>query len=91
MLAIINYYGEVYGYEIYKKYKEVFGAVSLRLIYYHLDKGVKENIIIKKKTEMVNGEYSWGQNSERIYYSTNDAATIETKYIIDIKNKENKK
>lgn len=90
MLAVINYYGELYGYEIYKKYREVFGEVSLRLIYYHLDKGVKENIIIKKKTEVVPGEYSWGQNSERIYYSTNDQANIETKYLIDIKNKEKK-
>ncbi|MDD5417850.1 MAG: hypothetical protein PHW96_03105 [Candidatus Nanoarchaeia archaeon] len=85
--SILHYYGEMYGYDIYKKYKEIFGKASLRLIYYHLDKGIKLNIYSKKKVETSQGSFSWGNTSERIYYSILDGTSVDTRHTIKIQNK----
>ena len=37
---LLNVIKEGYGYEVAKKYLEIFSAVSQRVIYYHLKKGV---------------------------------------------------
>ena len=57
-----------YGYKIYKTYIEIFPAVTMRSIYYHLKKGLalKEFKISKVKSEK--GNYSWGPEAEKTYY-----------------------
>ncbi len=69
IIELLYFLKEGYGYDIYKHYKEIFPAVSMRVIYYHLRKGTdlgefKVNKIIKE-----NGNFSWGSVAEKIYYS----------------------
>ncbi len=67
LLDKINY---SYGYEIYKLYKELFGDTKIRNVYYNLKKGVIEGefVLIEVKKEF--GNYTWGGETERVYYTT---------------------
>lgn len=57
-----------YGYDIYKVYREIFAPVTMRSIYYHLRKGLELGEFRIDKIEKTVGEYSWGPESEKIYY-----------------------
>ena len=68
IIEILYFLKEGYGYDIYKHYRELFPAVTMRVIYYHLKKGkelgeFKVNKIIKEE-----GSFSWGPHAEKIYY-----------------------
>ena len=65
---------EGYGYEIYKAYVAIFPKVTMRSIYYHLRKGVDLNEFKVSKVEKEKGEYSWGPEAEKIYYSLENNA-----------------
>jgi hypothetical protein len=69
IIEIIAVLGNSYGYDIYKIYREIYPKVTLRLLYYHLRKGcdLEELQIVNVKKE--SGEYSWGSEVEKIYYS----------------------
>ena len=69
MVEILYFIKSAYGYELYKHYIEIFPGVTMRSIYYHLKKGLalKEFKISKIKSEK--GDYSWGSEAEKIYYS----------------------
>ncbi len=69
IIEILYFIKQGYGYEIYKIYREVYPPVTLRSIYYHLRKGkdLGEFKIHKIKSEK--GNYSWGPEAEKIYYS----------------------
>ncbi len=69
IVEILHYAGELHGYGIYAIYRNIFPKVTMRAIYYHLKKGVatKEFKVTRIKKEA--GEYSWGAEVERIYYS----------------------
>jgi len=69
ILTILHYLKKGYGYEIYAIYREIFPKVTMRLIYYHLKKGVQLKEIDEKGIEMEKGDYSWGQTAEKVYYS----------------------
>lgn len=71
---ILSVIGEGYGYEIAKKYLQVFPAVSQRVIYYHLRKGVELGEFKVSKVEKESGEYSWGGVAEKTYYSLGSKA-----------------
>ncbi len=60
--------GPAYGYELYKKYREKYGAISLRLVYYHLERGVKEGLFEVADVRKSKGSFSWGESSRHIYY-----------------------
>jgi len=60
--------GPAYGYQIYKKYKARHGAISIRLIYYHLKKGEKDGLFEVTDFEEVVGDFSWGTSSKHKYY-----------------------
>jgi len=68
LVEILHFQGEAYGYQLYKAYREIFTPVTLRVIYYHLNKGQSlgefESAGVKKTT----GKYSWGPEAERIFY-----------------------
>ena len=69
IVEILYFMKEGYGYDIYKAYVSIFPIVTMRSIYYHLNKGVitKEFKIKKIKTEK--GNYSWGKTVEKVYYA----------------------
>jgi len=74
MIELLFFLKEGYGYDIYRHYKDIFPPVSMRVIYYHLRKGAdlgefKVNKVIKE-----NGNFSWGSEAEKIYYSLGDEA-----------------
>jgi hypothetical protein len=46
----------------------------MRSIYYHLRKGVDLNEFKVSKVEKEKGEYSWGPEAEKIYYSLENNA-----------------
>ena len=59
-----------YGYELYKKYISVFDQkVSIRSIYYHLNKGVELGDFQVNTVEEVSGNYSWGDRVKRVLFS----------------------
>lgn len=62
------------GYDIYKTYLQVYGKVSIRLIYYHLKKGLQTQEIEIAEIRKTRGDYSWGSEAEKIYYSVGKLA-----------------
>tara|TARA_Y100000310_G_C20370760_1_gene663377 strand:+ start:373 stop:711 length:339 start_codon:yes stop_codon:yes gene_type:complete len=90
IIELLYFLKEGYGYDIYRHYKDVFPSVSMRVIYYHLKKGTdigefKINKVIKE-----NGNFSWGSEAEKIYYSLGKEAqpigNERVKEFIDRKN-----
>ncbi len=74
IVEILYFLKKGYGYGIYRHYKEIFPAVTMRVIYYHLKKGVdvgefKINQVIKEE-----GNFSWGNSVEKIYYELGENA-----------------
>jgi DNA-binding transcriptional ArsR family regulator len=69
IVDILYFMKEGYGYGIYKVYCDIFPKVSQRVVYYHLKKGeaIGEFKIVKVIKEK--GNYSWGGEAEKVYYS----------------------
>lgn len=74
IVEILYFMKQGYGYEIYKVYVAIFPKVTMRSIYYHLRKGVDLNEFKISKIEKEKGDYSWGGEAEKIYYSLGDNA-----------------
>lgn len=69
IVEILYFMKEGYGYDIYRAYKAVFPKVTLRSIYYHLKKGLELKEFKVSKIEREKGDYSWGGEVEKTYYS----------------------
>jgi len=69
IVEILYFMKQGYGYEIYKVYVAIFPKVTMRSIYYHLRKGVDLNEFKVSKVEKEKGDYSWGGEAEKIYYT----------------------
>lgn len=69
VVEILHFLGKGYGYEISKIYNEVFPKVTQRSIYYHLRKGILTKEIELHKIEREEGNFSWGNVVEKIYYT----------------------
>ena len=69
VVEILHFIPKAYGYEIYKVYTAIFPRVTLRSIYYHLKKGVALGEFQVNTIEREKGDYSWGSEAEKIYYS----------------------
>ncbi len=67
--AILQHLNASYGYDIYKNYKKVFGPVKMRTVYYNLRKGVMLNEFMINDIKREVGNYTWGNETERVYYS----------------------
>ena len=67
--GILNQVGTSYGYEIYSIYKKTFGPVHIRTIYYNLKKGIEKEEIILVNVAREIGDYSWGDEVEKVYYT----------------------
>jgi hypothetical protein len=68
LIDILQFKGKAYGYDIYKDYCEIFPEITLRLIYYHLTKGVALGEFELESVRMEKGAYSWGGEAEKKYY-----------------------
>ncbi len=68
IINILAYLGEGYGYDIYKVYIQVYPRASMRVIYYHLKKGVVLGEFRVKGIKVEEGDYSWGPKAEKVYY-----------------------
>jgi len=62
--VILQHLNISYGYQIYKIYRNVFGYISLRNLYYNLKKGVElgEYIVVDVKREK--GMFTWGEEAD---------------------------
>ncbi|MBU1704347.1 MAG: hypothetical protein KJ922_03205 [Nanoarchaeota archaeon] len=69
MVEILNFVGSSSGYDLYKVYVSVYPKVTMRSIYYHLKKGVSLGEFQVDKIEKVKGDYSWGPEAEKIFYT----------------------
>lgn len=74
IVEILFFMKEGYGYEIYKAYINVFPKVTMRSIYYHLNKGVDTKEFKVSKVKAEKGDYSWGSQAEKVYYSLGENA-----------------
>ncbi len=68
IVELLYFLKHAYGYDIYKRYIEIFPRTTMRNIYYHLKKGLALNEFAIEKIEKEKGEYSWGGEAEKIYY-----------------------
>lgn len=57
------------GYDVYKVYREVFGSITSRSIYYNLHQGVLLDVFELDEVAVESGEYSWGSKAEKKYYT----------------------
>lgn len=75
MQQVVDALGASYGYEIFKVYREAFAPISVRSMYYHLNKGISigEFEAIGEKKEK--GIYTWGDLTMRKYYILGPSAT----------------
>ncbi len=69
IVDILFFMKKGYGYNIYKAYIAIFPKPTLRVIYYHLKKGAALGEFVVKEIKQEKGDYSWGANAEKIYYS----------------------
>ncbi len=69
-----------YGYEIYKYYKQLFDNATSRVIYYHLRKGSETGEFIMVNVKRVPGNFTWGDESERIYYTLGPFASTKQEW-----------
>lgn len=69
IVNILTFSGPAYGYDIYKHYIELFPRVTMRSIYYHLSKGLETKEIKIDKVKKEKGNYSWGSDAEKTYYT----------------------
>jgi hypothetical protein len=83
MIEILFFLKKATGYDIYKHYIKIFGKVTLRSMYYHLKKGTALNEFLIENIVEEKGEYSWGNVTEKIYYTLGQKA--ETKIPNEVK------
>ena len=69
MVEILYLLQRAHGYELYKYYKEIHPPITLRVVYYHLRKGITLGEFKIETIEQEKGNYSWGESAEKIYYS----------------------
>ncbi len=69
MVEILYFMKKGYGYDIYKAYRDLFPAVTMRSIYYHLSKGIETEEFKIDEVKKEQGEYSWGNTVTKTYYA----------------------
>jgi len=74
IIEIVKHLGKDYGYNIFKVYSKIFPEVSMRLVYYHLNKGVELGVFNSERIQSVQGNYSWGDTAQKVFYSLGENA-----------------
>tara|TARA_Y100000031_G_C8065861_1_gene312811 strand:- start:92 stop:430 length:339 start_codon:yes stop_codon:yes gene_type:complete len=75
LIELLYFIKEAYGYQLYKLYRELFTPVTNRVIYYHLRKGEQLGEFKIQKVVKEEGDFSWGREVEKIYYSLGPEAS----------------
>jgi hypothetical protein len=83
IVELLYFLEEGYAYNIYNVYVELFPAVTMRSVYYHLRKGVDTREFVVKAIKKEKGEYSWGSEAEKTYYALGPGAA--PKIIVRVK------
>lgn len=71
IINLLSTEGPMHGYDLYQKYLKYYPKVSMRLIYYHLKKGVSLGELKIHKVIHKRGEFSWGSEVQNIVYAVN--------------------
>jgi|APSaa5957512622_1039677.scaffolds.fasta_scaffold169374_2 hypothetical protein len=88
MVELLYFMKEAYGYELYKKYCKVYDKkISMRSVYYHLNKGVELGIFNLKEIRDVKGDFSWGSGVKQVIFQLSSNA--QPKISKDVMNKIN--
>ena len=88
IVEILYVGGPLHGYEIFNIYLEIFEKVHIRSIYYNLKKGTSMGELKVERIVQEEGDFSWGNKAEKIYYSVGDQAkTIGDPKVIEFFNK----
>ena len=69
IVEILYFLKEGYGYEISKIYMAVYPKVTMRSIYYHLNRGVSLGEFKVNRIKAEKGNYSWGPEAQKKYYA----------------------
>ena len=69
VVEILAVMGRGYGYDIYKAYRDIFPSVTMRSIYYHLNKGIETQEFRIDEVKKEAGDYSWGNEVTKTYYA----------------------
>jgi hypothetical protein len=86
IIELLYHIKEAYGYELYKKYCKVYDKkVSIRSIYYHLNKGVELGVFNLKEIRDVKGDFSWGSGAKQVIFQL--GANANPKGIKEVYNK----
>ncbi len=75
IVEILYFMKKGYGYDIARIYNKIFPKVTMRSVYYHLRKGVALEEIKVNQIKSEKGQYSWGQEAEKVYYELGKNAT----------------
>ncbi len=74
LVNMLHVLGKAYGYELYRLYTGLFAPCTLRVIYYHLHKGVATGEFCLDLVRQEKGRYSWGPLTEKHYYRLGQSA-----------------
>jgi DNA-binding PadR family transcriptional regulator len=69
LCEILSCIDKASGYDLHKIYVEVYGKVTIRSIYYNLHTGVLIGYFNIESIKQEQGEFSWGTEVEKKYYS----------------------
>ncbi len=69
IVDVLAVMGKGYGYDIYKAYRSIFPSVTMRSIYYHLNKGIETEEFKIAEVKKEEGNFSWGSTVTKTYYS----------------------
>ena len=69
IIEILYFMKQGHGYSIYKVYRELYPKATMRSVYYNLHTGEKLGEFVIKGIESEKGNYSWGAQAEKVYYS----------------------
>jgi hypothetical protein len=93
LIEILYFRKKAYGYDLYRDYCALFPEVTLRVIYYHLKKGIALGEFELEEVKMEKGSYSWGGEAEKKYYKlgANAKPRVEKRVKAYFEKKHNKK
>lgn len=74
LVEILSHRGRDYGYNIYKLYCKIFPPVSMRVVYYHLNKGVELGVFRAERVKSEGERFSWGDSAIKVYYTLGASA-----------------
>ena len=74
--------GKLTAYDAHKHYIQIFAATTRRNVYYQLQKGESLGLF-KKEIVDEKGDYSWGEQVRKIYYSLKSKDNIQVNIAIN--------